>query len=119
MFFHIINHENVPIISCQQRLGEAYGLETGLAVFVFIVHMTIDLLIVLILGASVMVVVSKADLEADSFSPKDMLAQEDGVPWDNLHALDKQDTTGTEATANTPALIVLKLSTPPDYGAAD
>jgi hypothetical protein len=52
-----------------------------------------------------MVVVSEADLEADSFLPNDMLAQEDGVPWDNLPALDKRDTTGTEATPNTPALI--------------
>ena len=81
--------------------GEAYRLETGLAVFVFVGHMTIDPLVVLILGVSVVVVVS----EADSFSPNDMLAQEDVAPWDNLPALDKRDTIGTEDTPNMPALL--------------
>jgi hypothetical protein len=85
--------------------GEAYRLETGLAVFVFIGRMTIDPLVVLILGVSVVVVVSEADSEADCFSPNDMLAQEDGAPWDNLPALDKRDTIGTGDTPNMPALL--------------
>ena len=85
--------------------GEAYRLETGLAVFVFVGRMTVNPLVVLILGASVVVVVSEANLEANGFSPNDMLVQEDGAPWDNLPALDKQDTTGTGDTPNMPALL--------------
>jgi hypothetical protein len=85
--------------------GEAYRLETGLAVFVFVGRMTIDPLVVLILGVSVVVVVS----EANCFSPNDMLAQEDGAPWDNLPALDKRDTIETEDTPNTPALLEMYL----------
>ena len=81
--------------------GEAYRLKTGLAVFVFVGRMTVDPLVVLILGVSVVVVAS----EADCFSPNDMLVQEDGASWDNLPALDKWDTIGTEDTPNMPALL--------------
>jgi hypothetical protein len=55
---------------------QAYRLKTGLAVFVFVGCMTVDPLIVLILGVSVVVVAS----EANCFSPNDMLVQEDGAP---------------------------------------
>jgi hypothetical protein len=78
--------------------AEACRSETGLAVFVFVGRMIINPLVVLVLGISVVV-------EANSLSPNDMLAQEDDISQDNLPALDKLDTIGTEDAPNTPALL--------------
>ena len=64
--------------------GKAYSSETGVAVFVGCI--TICPLVVLVLGV---LVVSEADSEANSFSPNNVLAQEDDASWDNLPSLDK------------------------------